>query len=218
MITNIKIFGERNSGTIFLRALLQNNIQESEVHPGNYINKTGWKHGFPHIEYFPQLDKTLFIFIIRDLDSWIMSMYNNPYHFKQPDTIEAFIHNKLTVIDARPDHDVHKYKRERQNIINLRYDKIREYMKFFSNVPHAIFINLADLQSNNTKFLHFLRDTYKLKLRNLILKVEHHTKNKDLKVLNRTYDQTLPVIPNKDEKLEQFVESLKDKYVFKSGV
>ena len=90
IIKNIKILGERNSGTNFLTSLIKKNIKDINIFSSYYKGGTGWKHGCPRIELFNELDSTLFIFIIRDLDNWIKSMYFNPYSYKNPDNINEF--------------------------------------------------------------------------------------------------------------------------------
>jgi hypothetical protein len=75
-------------------------------------------------------------------------MYKQPYHYKSQNTFEKFINNKLIINDKRLDHDVNINSLEKQNIIDLRYDKINSYLNFFQKVNNAIIINLEDLQNN----------------------------------------------------------------------
>jgi len=55
-IKNIKIFGERNSGTTYLEQLLKKNLQDVNIFSSYYKGGTGWKHGFPKIELFNNLN------------------------------------------------------------------------------------------------------------------------------------------------------------------
>lgn len=82
MITDIKIFGERNSGTNFISSLIDNNIINTNILSSYYKGGTGWKHGKPDLKLFKDIDNTLFVFIIRDLEPWLKSMYKTPYHLK----------------------------------------------------------------------------------------------------------------------------------------
>lgn len=218
MIKSIKVFGERNSGTNFLSKLIKQNIRGINLHSGYYLGGTGWKHGFPRIKYFNTVGEVLFIFIIRDLDSWLLSMYNNPYSYKSPAKIEDFVSENLIIDENRKTHDVHIYKGERQNVINLRYAKIRRYKAFFDLVPNAIFINLKDLQENNDKFLNFLNTKYSLNTAEIPVKIEKHTKDPNLSNCNRNYSTVLPSTYNKDLELEKMVNSLKDNYIYKSSI
>ena len=213
-IKNIKIFGERNSGTRFLQYLLKKNIKDINILQGRFDEGTGWKHGFPRIELFNELDSTLFIFIIRDLDSWIKSMYFNPYSYKKPDNIREFLTEKIKINDKRKDHDVNIYKSEQLNIINLRIAKIKSYLNFYENVNNAVFINLEDLQNDDKKFLEFLKTIYNLNTTKYV-PIKCHTKNNKLQIINRNYDLIIPEIINKDTEIEKFVESLKTNYYYK---
>ena len=82
MITDIKIFGERNSGTNFVSLLIDKNIINTNILSPYYKGGTGWKHGEPDLKLFKNIDNTLFVFIIRDLEPWLKSMYKTPYHLK----------------------------------------------------------------------------------------------------------------------------------------
>ena len=167
---------------------------------------------------FNDVNKVLFIFIIRDLESWLLSMFNNPYSYERPSTIEEFVSGDLLINDKRKDHDVNTNKDEKQNVIRLRYLKIRSYMKFFEQVPNAMFINLKDLQDNNDKFFRFLKTHYQIKITEPILQVHRHTKTLDSKIVNRTYDTVLPLAYFKDDEIENIVTRLKDEYYFKSNI
>ena len=79
-ITKIKIFGERNSGTNYIEKLLTKNIKSQVyIESGNYKSKLGWKHGLPNQQKI-DVNNTLVVCIIRDLDTWMNSMYYSPYH------------------------------------------------------------------------------------------------------------------------------------------
>lgn len=211
-IKNIKIFGERNSGTNYLEQLLNKNIQEVNIFSSYYKGGSGWKHGFPRIELFSNLNEVLFIFIIRDFDSWIKSMYVNPYHYKTPDNINEFITNKLVIDDYRKDHDVNIYKSEKQNIIDLRYSKIESYFKFYKNINNAIFINLNYLQDNYTNFIIFLNEKYKIKIINNIQPILSHTKDKKIKECNREYNIVIPKDIKKNIVIEEFINNIQLNY------
>jgi len=107
MIQKIKIFGERNSGTNFLESLIKENIKNIKILSGVYNGGSGWKHGYPKPYLFKEKKNTLFIFIVRDLEPWLKSMYNNCYSYVRPNTIEDFINNPLTINETRSRHDVH---------------------------------------------------------------------------------------------------------------
>jgi len=55
----------------------------------------------------------------------------------------------------------------------------------FNEFPITIpfFINLTDLQSDNYKFLHFLKYTYNINIKNKIITIDKHTKDKENKTI-----------------------------------
>jgi hypothetical protein len=218
MIENIKIYGERNSGTHFLSSLLKNNIADNNVNffDEGFAGGTGWKHGYPDFHLFDNavLHTTLFVFIIRDKESWLKSMYNNPYHYKKPSDIDKFILNPLEVEESREDHPVFT-EREKLNVIDLRYSKINSYLSFFKLVNNAIIINLTDLQNNTQKFLSFVDNFYKIRMKKETHLVKKHFKDSNLTVQNRTYDTVLPPIIKNNAILEDFVQKLKKSYYCK---
>lgn len=218
MIENIKIFGERNSGTHFLSALLRNNITQDDIHffKEGYIEGTGWKHGYPDIKLFNKdiVDKTLFIFIIRDKDAWIKSMFNNAYHYKQPREINEFLLRPLEVEESRNNHPVHD-ESEKLNIIDLRYSKIAAYLSFFKLVSNAIILNLEDLQANDKKLLVFLENYFKIVMKEEVNHIETHCKDSKIKSPNRTYNTVLPKNIKNNAMLEDFVNKIKKCYYCK---
>ena len=222
MIKNIKIYGERNSGTNYLTQLLKQNIKNQiNIYSFFYKSKTGWKHGFPDKSKYSKhmLEETLFIFIVRDLEPWLKSMFKNPYHYKRPQDTSQFLMHPLDIYDERGDHDVNINKREHQKIMDLRYDKIREYKEFYGQINNGIFINLSDVQTNIPKFFQCLNTEYKIPIEKTLKPITKHTKTKK-KNINRTYDDIeLPlslIEPQKNRDLETFIEGLKSEYVWKS--
>tara|TARA_Y100000741_G_scaffold262621_1_gene203191 strand:- start:395 stop:832 length:438 start_codon:yes stop_codon:yes gene_type:complete len=144
-------------------------------------------------------------------------MYFNPYHYKKFDNINQLLTEKMELFINEPKkyHDVNIYKSEQQNIIDIRNAKIKSYLEFYKKVNNAIFISLSDLQNNNIKFLNFLKTTYGLKLTKYV-PIEKHTKTSQY-IKNRNYDLIIPEIKNKDTEIEEFVESLKINYYYKSA-
>ena len=78
-----KIYGERNSGTNFLTKLLKLNFGDNLVFSDHIDLNTSiiyyWKHGYPDKNFKESDDLVIDIFIVRSLEKWIISMFNNPY-------------------------------------------------------------------------------------------------------------------------------------------
>lgn len=225
-IEQIKIFGERNSGTTFLAQLLRRNIKDVQILKSHYKVASGWKHGYPRFELCNKnydLKKTLFIFIIRDYESWLKSMFNQPYHLVKAPNFRHFIVKKVKSKEQRPKHDVNIYKRERMNIIDIRYAKIRAYQVFYEKVDNVVFINLQYLQHEYESFLKFISDVYKIQCESEVRAVEKHTKNRKITDQNRKHDIFISkkakkiMERKKNEELENFVQSLNKKCKFRSS-
>ncbi len=67
-----QVFGERSSGTNFVKRLLGRN---STLRP---IEDLGWKHGFPHMTAIPE--DVAVVCVVRDARSWALSMHAKPWH------------------------------------------------------------------------------------------------------------------------------------------
>ena len=95
-----KIYGERNSGTNFLKRLIEKNFGNTYGnHDGNkVINKKYffWKHDVPRNYTKNNKENKLVvkIFIVRNLNKWLVSMFHNPYHLKRHPDFDSFLLNK----------------------------------------------------------------------------------------------------------------------------
>ncbi|MFZ5963858.1 hypothetical protein ACOXXX_12970 [Thalassococcus sp. BH17M4-6] len=67
-----QVFGERSSGTNFVKRLLGRNT------PLQPIEDLGWKHGFAQMTAVPE-DVAL-ICVVRDARAWALSMHAKPWH------------------------------------------------------------------------------------------------------------------------------------------
>ncbi len=67
-----QVFGERSSGTNFVKRLIGRN---SGLTP---IETLGWKHGFPHMTAIPH--DVVVVCAVRDARAWSLSMHAKPWH------------------------------------------------------------------------------------------------------------------------------------------
>ncbi len=70
--TRFQVFGERSSGTNFVKRLIGRNS------PLTPTEDLGWKHGFPHMTAIPA--DVAVICTVRDARSWALSMHAKPWH------------------------------------------------------------------------------------------------------------------------------------------
>tara|TARA_Y100000004_G_C8864492_1_gene390515 strand:+ start:244 stop:954 length:711 start_codon:yes stop_codon:yes gene_type:complete len=235
MINNIKIYGERNSGTNFLTRLIRKNLRNINIcsplhknHPDTK-DKTGWKHGYPKLNNISKQD-TLIIFIIRDLIPWLKSMHANPYHLKKIENYNDFLTKKIKAQGKwfPADHDVHVYPDETNiTIFDLRYKKINSYTKAAQQLENVMIVNLEDLQTDKgEKFINTINKKFNILKKEKFIKIEKHTKPKLASregfadQQNRQYDVNFDLnIINKykNSEVEEFVNKLKKNFFIKSN-
>ena len=156
MITKVKIFGERCSGTNYLTNLIKENFKV-QIIEDNYIY--GQKHffGFHHLE---NSDNTLFICIIRDYHSWLNSLWKEKWHIsqKQRQSISHFLNAQHWSYYDKKEYSILKYGKEimedrniytkerYKNIFELRYTKIKWMQETLPTlVKNTILIRYEDL-------------------------------------------------------------------------
>lgn len=209
-INQIKIFGERNSGTGYIEKLLQKNISNIHIHPGNYKNKLGWKHGIP---YSSKIDKqkTLILFVVRNLEEWLNSMYFRPYHLKRKKDFIQFITTKNKSSDKRKNHPVNLYEYERRNIFQIRYRKFKKYLDFLET-HNCILLNLNFIQQYPKRVIELINHHFNIKTSNKFIPILKHTKiNK--KIQNDPSHQKYKIPPKIYEeyashKIETYINNL----------
>lgn len=164
MIEYIQIFGERNSGTNYLRAVLEKNLMNVEV---GY--SFGWKHGFPNFTRLrkEKTSQTLFLVLFKDPYSWLVSMNNKPHHAPQLFglSFSEFIRSEWACYQGenytqraktieqnplRPEEEMmrerHPWTGERiENVIKLRVLKTRSYLQLCNLVEHSEKLNYENL-------------------------------------------------------------------------
>lgn len=156
MISNIKIYGERCSGTNYLEVLILKNFKV------NLIHSYGFKHffGFQNLE---NSENTLFICIIRNYHSWINSFYKKKWHLSplQRKSKNNFLYSEhWSYYDDFRNHgenygkeifeDRNIYTKERyKNIIELRSIKIKWMLETLpKQVKHFMILRYEDLIKN----------------------------------------------------------------------
>lgn len=218
-IKYVKIFGERNSGTTYLYQLLENNMIDVKLCGVGYDGGTGWKHGEPKIKLFKNEKEVLFIFLVRDLESWLKSMYKNQYNFKKIEKLEDFLTKKLESDDLRELHDMNVNKKlEEQDVMSVRYCKLRIFLDFYDKISNGIFLNMEYLQKNEGNFVKFLMKEYGVRVYTKFRRVKYHTKSRRTGEINRVYELEIPMeLVRVDEELERVVEELRLEKKYKNG-
>ncbi len=197
-----KIWGERNSGTNFLFKLLNENnfpvindiveeIEEKKIKKVKY-----YKHAIPDITCKNIDNRVIDIFIFRELNSWLLSMYNNPYelnknnfsNFQEFLTVKQKSVNELLTFEGEnasgDDND--------KTIFDIRYYKFSKADEYKNIAKDVIFVNLSYLQ-NEENALIFLQTLDKQFMErsttDYITNFTHTKVNSDIK--NREYQENL---------------------------
>jgi hypothetical protein len=178
-LPKIKIFGERNSGTIFLEKLIKNNIKGIHVCSGELNDGTGWKHGIPNNFYLNKLKgKVIYVIIFRELMTWLNSMYHRPYHIDKKSNFYEFIISKIHST-SQFDSDIKYLSWETsKNPFQLRYFKYIELMKLFCSKKNVVLVNLDWIQKDKgNDLINLLINNYGLSKRFPFFKpILKHTK------------------------------------------
>ena len=186
VIKKFTIFGERNSGTNYLRRLLQQIL---------YIDFTqdyGFKHWYikdltPRgisntttdnecIKSIDDSEDTLFVVIIRNVYDWVGSMYKKPHHIKNINGKSIFEFTSSSYIayeNRKADpcwerNSNHKYPffiEEAKNLIELRNLKNNHFANLQKKVKNYYLIRQEHLQED----IHNMIKTHNLKYKFLDL-------------------------------------------------
>jgi len=147
-MNEIKLFGERNTGTIYLEWLLNNNLDIKLLNDFNL----GWKHRLaPDIDELTSGSKEEIIFIcmVKNPYSWIYSMHKRPYK-----------HEKLSKLTF---HDFIRYSYgDYRNPVVLWNKKNKSYLELKNYVKYHHLIKYEDLLLDSRKCLDQVADKFQL--------------------------------------------------------
>ena len=215
-----KINGERNSGTTFLTKILEINNFPHYVHEISGQVISHWKHGVPNNNYKKLDEKVVDLFIFRNLDAWLISMFKNPYELNKSvfnNDFNLFLNTKQLSYNywKNCNNEVLNTDDNGKSIFEIRYYKFNKIMEYKNNNKDVILVNLSFIQNekNLSQFLDFLSEKYipKLKVNNYLLNIKHTKDGSNQK--NRTQEininnHTDIVNSNKNEEIETFIDNL----------
>ena len=215
-----KINGERNSGTRFFTKILEINKFPHYVDKHNQRVVYHWKHGVPNDDYKKLDEKVVDLFIFRNLDTWLISMFKNPYELKESEWNNDFnlflnIKQLSNGYWKNCNNEVLNKDDEGKSIFQIRYYKFNKIMEYKKNNKDVILVNLSFIQNekNLSQFLDFLSEKYipKLKVNNYKLNIKHTKNNSNQK--NTTYNINIDkyrdiINSNKNEEIEKFIDNL----------
>lgn len=165
MIEHIKIYGERNSGTRYMRQLLVDNIVGAADRldsDGIDDAMLGWKHGFPMLR-----PNTLYVIMLRPIYCWLPSMYSYPYccwHVRdQSKDFQEFVSRPFFSSNRSQSF---KYCGEFKSILHARWQKYQAYFKLHDHCENVILFNIEALKHSKhvvPKTLSAVRFPFRLK-------------------------------------------------------
>lgn len=192
-----KIYGERCSGTNYLTKLLQQNFGTENVFSDELKNNVMyfWKHDIPDMAVCDYIKnkKIIYIFIIREIQSWLMSLYITPYHLYKYNDFESFLMGKQgcsenVVINNRTKKMLN-HDDTGKSVFEIRYYKIKKILKFINKNDNCILLSLKYLQNNYLNVLKKINNIFKLNKNSADFKnynTHYATKKKNVK--NRKYN------------------------------
>lgn len=193
---HIKIYGQRNSGTNFLNSLLRANFANPVSMDDHLAGRVVrfWKHGLPHNSLYKRYGSdALVIFVVRDLNSWLVSMFHNQYELQKTHSFRQFLRRrhvaKTRQVDAGTRKMVNQQLDNGKTIFEIRNARLRSYWDFYNNHNGCVLVTLSYLQNHAQEFLQKLWNTYELNRKNSSSWITNirHTKSSKLHVQNRKY-------------------------------
>ncbi len=187
-IHQLKVCGERSSGTSFLKALMEHNFLDLDV-LGVCSDRFGYKHflwwfdtpaekgKLQRLNYkleavtLANSDDCLFIVIVRDPYDWLRSFFLLPHHVSPTLLDKGFFHfisqpwhlkDRFEEIDGYNPYT----KKPFSNLLELRNYKMQNYLKLKDRVKNYCFVRYEDLSANPEGFVNFIADFYNLKKTN----------------------------------------------------
>ena len=199
-INKYTIYSERCSGTTYLLELMKINFN---------INLS-WKYGRQHFFGFNNLensDDTLFICLVRDIHTWLNSLFRIPHHLygHKLNTVNGFlnseifsvdhIHTDLEILEDRNIYTKKKYK----NIFELRHTKLKFLIDDLPlKVKNYIFIRYEDLNNDFENIMNKIR-SYNIPIKNsdIFPLNSYKYKNENKKFIeNKNYSISKDIIYN----------------------
>jgi len=226
MITQVKIIGERVSGTCFLDNLVTKNTPLT-VNPD-----FGHKHFFQDIESIKRkkTDHILFIYITRDIIEWLQSFMQSTYHSSEPirscKDFSEFIKyewsciydetfgikplNKLYKKEMMNERDPETKKRF-QNVIKMRTSKIQHSLLIGGLVENFVHVRYEDVRDEPELFLETICKMFQIPQNIEYTPIENVKGKGSIKYVRKTYPQI------KEEDLKYIISEMDEETEKKIG-
>lgn len=176
-----QVFGERRSGTNFVRALIRRNT-EMQV-----VNSFGWKHGIPNYMVYPK--DCLFVCVVREPMDWLTSFYHAPFEVAD-ELVELPFSQFLrapweSVFKARTKWGTNGYQdtfrggrgetlqfdrhpiegRQFRNVVELRNVKLQSHLSFVNRGVNAVVVRYEDARRDPAALIARLGEKFDINCR-----------------------------------------------------
>lgn len=174
-MTHIQIYGERCSGTNYLKFLLELNLLGFE-----FTEEFGTKHFFPKNLHSQKVEETIFVVIARNPYDYLRSLHQNPWH--TDDSLRnipfsEFIRKQWKCVynsDLRMSEDHPDYGKEMmhernpetgerfKNVLQMRSAKYNAWLQLKKYSNRVFFINYESLNANPQLFVKQFSERFNL--------------------------------------------------------
>ncbi len=226
MIKNFTIFGERNSGTNYIKSVLEDNLNVP------FTQKYGFKHWYiknlnPRGQnnnttdnecvtsiFSKEANETLFIYIIRNPFDWAGSMYKKPYHIKHANmsTFYNFLKSKYIAYENERLHPLWKQSKNgiyfidrSNNIITLRNEKNNHFNQLGKTVKHFYIIRQENLKNDLATII----KNFKLSKKHKSIRLKNYKKPTGYKINSFERFFIIKYINNEIDNKNYFINKLK---------
>ena len=223
MITQVKIIGERVSGTCFIDKLVRNNT------PLTINPDFGHKHFFQEIENIKKkkTDHILFIYITRDIIEWLQSFIQSTYHASEPirscKNFSEFIRHEWSCIydetfGIKPLNKLYKKemmnerdpvtKKRFKNVMKLRTSKIQHSLLIEDFVENFVHVRYEDVRDEPELFIETICRMFQIPKNVEFTPIVHVKGRGTIKYVRKTYPEIKEedlkyIISEMDEDIEK---------------
>ena len=164
-ITYFSLYGERCSGTNFVRKLVFDNFDLTFCRRPD-IGMAGWKHFFGTPENEEAIRKSkewcIAIAVVRNPIDYFVSFFKNPHHQTPERTtdFETFLMSEFYSVRSHTreelpeDHNLNDFTKRYKNLFELRSVKLKYLHSVMPAItPNYVLVRLEDLMANPEKIL-----------------------------------------------------------------
>lgn len=203
--TKFYIFGERCSGTNYVRSLIELNMGHNMKLADEGIY--GWKHRFIKTDDLGRESDTVFIVVARNPYDWIRSFHEQPHHAlkcRSMSMMQFLKRSPWSSEEKGKQLDFDPVKKELvSDVMKLRTRKYQQFFTLEYMVDHFMFVRYEDVKEKPQEFIHTMCDMFNLTASETFVPVK----------LYKGLDKEKDYVPKKykqlaDDELDVFEEGL----------